>query len=290
MSFVKKAVKKTWGFVKKHWKEIAIVAAIVFTAGALSPLGFAAFAGVNTVGGFMGAVGTTMWAGTGQIATLGAMQSAGSIAAQGAASAAAAQAAATGAAVAAGTAGNATVVGTTGLGTGVGTTGGAMMPGMTANSASVLAGTAAPGAAGTTGQMAASGAIQGTAGAGGSSIAPAAAKEAAKKAGEEVVKKEVQTGLSDAAWKTLGVVAPIAGAGLMALGEDDKYPNTEYWAVNNKTGEGMPGGAATQGRLAAGDQAGPDAGAATAMIDEQMNRSKMQVMAPLMGNDAEGER
>ena len=57
MSFVKKGLKKVWGFVKKHWLKIVIVAAIVFTAGVAS-VGFAAFSGVSTVGGFFGAVGS----------------------------------------------------------------------------------------------------------------------------------------------------------------------------------------------------------------------------------------
>lgn len=73
MSFVSKGIKKAWGFVKEHWVEIAIVAAIVFTAG-VATVGFGAFAAATEAGiaaggagmgfgGFMGAVGTTMWAG-----------------------------------------------------------------------------------------------------------------------------------------------------------------------------------------------------------------------------------
>jgi hypothetical protein len=62
MSFVKKAVKKVVGFVKKYWKEILIVAAIVFTAG-VATVGFSYFgaaAGQAGFGGFMSAVGSTM--------------------------------------------------------------------------------------------------------------------------------------------------------------------------------------------------------------------------------------
>ena len=69
MSFISKSIKKAWSFTKDHWKEIALVAAIVFTAG-VATVGFGAFAaagygtaGGMTFGGFMGAVGTTMWAG-----------------------------------------------------------------------------------------------------------------------------------------------------------------------------------------------------------------------------------
>lgn len=62
MSFITKSIKKAWNFTKDHWKEIALVAAVVFTAG-VATVGFAAFAGVSSFGGFMGAVGTTMWAG-----------------------------------------------------------------------------------------------------------------------------------------------------------------------------------------------------------------------------------
>lgn len=67
MSFVKKIVKKTVKFVKKHWKKILIAAAIVFTAG-IATVGFAAFSGVSTVGGFFSAVGSTMVAGGAAIA------------------------------------------------------------------------------------------------------------------------------------------------------------------------------------------------------------------------------
>lgn len=75
MSFIKKAVKKVWNFVKKHWKEIVMVAAIVFTAG-IATVGMAGFqaamaAGGGGIGGFFSAVGSTMWAGV--TATAGSM-------------------------------------------------------------------------------------------------------------------------------------------------------------------------------------------------------------------------
>ena len=64
MSFIGKAVKKVFKVAKKvvksKWFKYALIAAaVVFTAGVAAG-GFAAFAGVSTVGGFMGAVGTTM--------------------------------------------------------------------------------------------------------------------------------------------------------------------------------------------------------------------------------------
>ncbi len=62
MSFVKKALKKVWNFVKKNWKTIVLVAAIAFTAG-VATIGFGAFAGVTGPATFLQAVGSTMWAG-----------------------------------------------------------------------------------------------------------------------------------------------------------------------------------------------------------------------------------
>lgn len=75
MSFIKKGLKKIWNFVKKYWKEIVMVAAIVFTAG-IATVGVAGFsaamaAGGGGVGGFFSAVGSTMWAGV--TATAGSM-------------------------------------------------------------------------------------------------------------------------------------------------------------------------------------------------------------------------
>lgn len=56
---VKKVFKKAVDVVKKYWKPIVAVALGVFTAG-VATAGFAAFGGVNTVGGFMAAAGKTM--------------------------------------------------------------------------------------------------------------------------------------------------------------------------------------------------------------------------------------
>jgi len=95
MSFIKKAFKKVVKVVKKvvksKWfKYIAIAAAIVFTAGVAAG-GFAAFAGVNTVGGFMTAVGQTIATGAASIAGgLGFQGASASLAAHGGAAATAA--------------------------------------------------------------------------------------------------------------------------------------------------------------------------------------------------------
>ena len=72
MSFVAKGVKKVFKkvakvakkVVKSKWFKIAVIVGLsIFTAGVASGLGFGAFAGVSSVGGFFGAVGTTMSAG-----------------------------------------------------------------------------------------------------------------------------------------------------------------------------------------------------------------------------------
>jgi len=63
---IKKVAKKAVGFVKKYWKQIALVALIVFTAG-VATLGAGAFSAAWTgAAGFsakMGVVGSTMWTG-----------------------------------------------------------------------------------------------------------------------------------------------------------------------------------------------------------------------------------
>lgn len=95
MSFVKKAVKKVFKVVKKVvkskiFKIVAIAALIFFTAGVAAG-GFAAFAGVNTVGGFMVAAGQTMATGAAAITGgLGMAGTSGALAAHGGAAATAA--------------------------------------------------------------------------------------------------------------------------------------------------------------------------------------------------------
>ena len=73
MSFVKKAVKKVFSFVKKvvkskYFKWVAIAALTFFTAGVAAG-GFAAFTGVNSVGAFFTAVGQTMATGAASMAS-----------------------------------------------------------------------------------------------------------------------------------------------------------------------------------------------------------------------------
>lgn len=73
MSFIKKAVKKVFKVVKKvvksKWfKWVAIAALTFFTAGVAAG-GFAAFAGVNSIGSFFVAVGQTMATGAASMAS-----------------------------------------------------------------------------------------------------------------------------------------------------------------------------------------------------------------------------
>ena len=95
MSFVKKAVKKVFKVVKKIvkskiFKIVAVAALIFFTAGVAAG-GFAAFAGVNTVGGFMVAAGQTIATGAAAITGgLGMAGTSGALAAHGGAAATAA--------------------------------------------------------------------------------------------------------------------------------------------------------------------------------------------------------
>jgi len=70
MSFIKKALSKVWDFVKDHWVEIVMVAAVAFTAG-VSTVGWSAFKAAAAEQGFFSAVGSTMWAGV--TATAGSM-------------------------------------------------------------------------------------------------------------------------------------------------------------------------------------------------------------------------
>lgn len=78
MSFVKKAVKKVFKFVKRLVKNkvfqiVAIIALSVFTAGVAAG-GFAAFSGVSSIGGFFTAVGQTMATGMASITSALGMQ------------------------------------------------------------------------------------------------------------------------------------------------------------------------------------------------------------------------
>jgi len=222
MSFVKKGLKKVWGFVKKHWLKIVIVAAIVFTAGVAS-VGFAAFSGVSTAGGLFGAVGSTMWAGV--AATAGSMGiGSGAIMPT------------TASTIAAGTAGTHVGLGAAwGAAGGAGWGAGAGSKIAAANAANAAAATAAPGTAAgvggtslagnTTPSMASS--LGGTTAtpstgmpgvAGGFSTAtPAGVTPAAN------VAAATGKGLTlGGALETAGKLAPIAGAWMMAKGQEEQ--------------------------------------------------------------------
>lgn len=82
---VKKAFKKVTGFVKKHWKEIAIAAAVVFTAGAAT--GAFGAAGASGAAGGAAAGSTTAAAAAGGGTAIGAGAAAGGTALTGAAAA-----------------------------------------------------------------------------------------------------------------------------------------------------------------------------------------------------------
>lgn len=92
MSFIKKAVKKVFSVAKKIvkskvFKWIAIAALCFFTAGVAAG-GFAAFAGVNSIGSFFVAVGQTMATGAASMASsLGFQGMSSSLAAHGGAAA-----------------------------------------------------------------------------------------------------------------------------------------------------------------------------------------------------------
>jgi hypothetical protein len=304
MSFVKKALKKAWNFVKDNWKTIALVAAIAFTAG-VATVGFAAFSGVSSVGGFFSAVGSTMWAGVaGTAGSLsigsGATVPAGSaLAAQGvthvglgaaagagggfglgaagkaAALQAAAHTAAMGATEAAAAANATNIIGSQGTGIGVGTGANpantAMMPGMTADSASVASGEVAK-------TTVASG-----------EVGKATAAEVIK---DTTVKEVASKGLSDAAWKTMGVIAPIAGAGLMAAGQPSEFKNVDYWGTTKggPIGPGVnaladPTGASADGTFDPGGTGAASTGAdPNAMMRSQVDRSYASIAQPLMGS------
>jgi hypothetical protein len=281
MSFVKKTIKKTWNFVKNHWKEIAIVAAIAFTAG-VATIGFSAFAGGN----FFAAVGSTMWAGVaGTAGTMGigsgAVVGAGGMTAAG------------GTAVAAGT--HVGLGAAWGAGAGAGWGAGSKIA-----AANMEIGTVNAAAAGEAAAVA-------EAAEGGMTLAPEAAKEAgmtaAKKyAAENATKASVAAlegggggaGLSDTAWKAMGAVAPIVGAGLMAAGAEEKYHKTDLYASTPdgpaRAGINMladpTGGGGTQVAGAGGGE-----GAVTGADQEmqgQLNRPNESIMRPLMG--VQGQR
>ena len=265
MSFVSKTLKKAWNFVKKNWKTIALVAAVAFTAG-VATVGFAAFSGVTGVGGFMGAVGQTMWAG---------------------------------------------VMGTAGS---MGIGGGATVPVTEATLLSGMAGTqvglgAAAGAGGgygfgVAGKAAEAAALESAAtqpttmlgfleqGAAKTSLEKAGI-EVAKTGTKELVKEAGKKGLSDAAWKTLGVAAPVVGSMLAAAGQPSEFRNVDYFGTT-KDGEIGPGRSALADPTAPGAEqiaaasAGAPSNVADPMFRGQMNRSMETVSRPLMGQSGTG--
>ena len=283
MSFVKKGLKKAWGFVKEHWVEIAIVAAVVFTAG-VATIGFSAFAGGN----FFAAVGQTMWAGV--AGTAGSM-GIGAGATVGGTGAVGSMTAAGGVLVPAGT--NVGLGAAWGAGSGFGMGAAGKAAAASAAEAELVAGAnlAADAALAAEGApivgVEGVGVGTGNAVSGEGMIAKAAAKEAARIAAAESA-PGVAGGLSDAAWKTLGVAAPIVGAGLMAAGQPPDFYKTDLYA-STPDGEARAGVnmLANPADVPGPDVPGPDGGtnAANAQFKNQMNRPNQSIMAPLMGGE-----
>jgi len=227
MSFIKKTIKKTWKFVKKNWKMIVIAAAIVFTAG-IATIGFAAFAAASgTVGGFFGAVGTTMWAGVAGIAgTMGI--GSGAVVPTSTAT------------IAAGTAGTNVGLGAAwGAGGGAGWGAGAGSKIAAANAKTALEASAAEAfAAGETAALA-NGATAAEAAEAGMTAQMAHVNTVMGTASQST---QVGTtlinaaggGMSDAAWKAAGVIVPAVGAGLAAAGQEEKYQFTPYYGLDKE--------------------------------------------------------
>lgn len=263
MSFIKKGLKKAWKFVKDNWMVIALVAATVFTAGVAS-VGFTAFAGVNSFGGFMGAVGSTMWSGATAIAGTFGIGEGGF------------GAAAAGEATAAGEA----IIGTGAVGVDTGlAANAAMMPGMTANSASVLAGTAAPAAS--AGMPGVVGSTMGEVALaeGSTAIVPGISKVAPK-----VLPDVASKGLSlDTAMKYGAVIAPIAGAALAMAGQPSEFKNVDYYGTtkDGEVGPGrsalaVPGAGGGEGAIVGAGGGGSEA--ADGLMNAQQSRAQQSVM------------
>lgn len=274
MSFVKKAIKKVWKFVKKNWKMIVLAAAIVFTAG-VATIGFAAFSGVTGFGSFMGAVGQTMWAGV-----------AGTAGSMGIGSGATVP-----------TTAATTAAGTAGTQVGLGAAWGAGVP--IGESGASLGWDA-------TGKLASGQLNTLTSNAYQSTLAQTGSKEAAREAATKVAtnlttgeggalsklgSKVAERGLNDTMWKALPTAVSGAGAYLAAKGEEDEYRKTDLYA--STPGEGpraginmleVPADSFDPGGTGAAPQA---EGASDTYADDrfqaQMNRSREAIMQPLMG-------
>lgn len=275
MSFVKKAIKKVWKFVKKNWKMIVLAAAIVFTAG-VATVGFAAFSGVTGFGSFMGAVGQTMWAGV-----------AGTAGSMGIGSGATVPT--TAATVAAGTAGT-----QVGLGAAWGAGGGFGYGAAGADAAAAASANVVPAA-----EMVGYTGISGTAAPMTQAEAAAHAATAVESAGvgagsqgAALAEKAVtEKGLSDTMWKALPTAVAGAGAYMSAKGEEDEYRKTDLYA--STPDEGPRAGInmlapPTDSFDPGGTGAAPQAeGASDTYADDrfqaQMNRSREAIMQPLMG-------
>jgi len=267
VSFIKKGLKKAWKFVKDNWMVIALVAATVFTAGVAS-VGFTAFAGVNSFGGFMGAVGSTMWSGATAIAGTFGIGEGGF------------GAAAAGEATAAGEA----IIGTGAVGVDTGlAANAAMMPGMTANSASVLAGTAAPAAS--AGMPGVVGSTMGeVALAEGSTAIVPGISDAAKTTVTQATKDAATKGLSlDTAMKYGAVIAPIAGAALAMAGQPSEFKNVDYYGTtkDGEVGPGrsalaVPGAGGGEGAIVGAGGGGSEA--ADGLMNAQQSRAQQSVM------------
>jgi len=256
MSFIKKGIKKTWKFVKKNWKIIALVAAVVFTAG-VATVGFGAFTAATAAGtaaggagmgfgGFMGAVGQTMWAGV-----------AGTAGSMGIGSGATVPT--TAASVAAGTAGT-----NVGLGAAWGA-GGTYGMGKAGSEAALAAGKVG----GTVTQAQAGAIVKAT--------AAQTAKEAAVAAGT--------SGWGSSAAKAMPWMLAAAGPAMTALGQEDEYQNADIWGSNSGTGmpgrsalavpDGSEGGAAAAGGpMSAADQV------AQRQLQQRMRANRLQYENP----------
>lgn len=272
MSFVKKTLKKAWNFVKKNWKTIVLVAAVAFTAG-VATIGFAAFSGVTGVGSFMSAVGSTMWAGVaGTMGTMGIGQGA-AVPAGSALAEAGVTHVGLGAAWGAGA-----EVGATGMSAGWGKAGSTAVQQAATHSAVQASDAAVVAEAAASGMSPSQAAIE-------------AGREAAIKSS---VTEAGKAGLSDAAWKTMGVAAPIAGAFLTAAGQPSEHKKTGFWGVDPDSTEFGPGVNALEDPSAPGDEqiaaatSGPGGGAADALMQTQMNRAQESISRPLMGQGGTG--
>ena len=117
---------------------------------------------------------------------------------------------------------------------------------------------------------------------------------------KELAATGAKEGMSDAAWKTLGIGAPIAGAFLSAAGEPSEHKKTGFWGVDPDSEDFGPGrsaladptGGQEGGTFDPGGTgqavAGADGGEANAMFKDQMSRGMASITRPLMGQGGTG--